>query len=161
MYYTGEERLVSLDALKLYRGEDVIYQNPEDIDPDQWLDNGELMELPQIPRAEAEERVGIEAEAEADTGPYLEIPIISEKPEVIARREGIHERIQAEIHHKDKQAEVLAEEMLEAPPAWSEVPDLMIGNGKGQKDTGSSYEAEEDEVTRGRRKQRREDEIRP
>ena len=34
VYYPGEEKLVSLDVLKLYRGEDVIRQNPEDIDPD-------------------------------------------------------------------------------------------------------------------------------
>ena len=40
VYYPGEERLVSLDVLKLYRGEDVICQNPEDIDSDQWLDAG-------------------------------------------------------------------------------------------------------------------------
>ena len=33
-----EESLLSLDVLKLYRGEDVISQNPEDIDPDQCLD---------------------------------------------------------------------------------------------------------------------------
>ena len=42
--YPREERLVSLDVLKFYRGEDVICQNPEDIDPDQWLDEGELTE---------------------------------------------------------------------------------------------------------------------
>ena len=30
VYYSGEERLVSLDVLKLYQGEDVICQNPED-----------------------------------------------------------------------------------------------------------------------------------
>ena len=33
LYYPGEEKLVSLDLLKLYRGEDVICQDPEDIDP--------------------------------------------------------------------------------------------------------------------------------
>ena len=79
---------------------------PEDIDLDQWLDKGELMELPEIPRAEAEERVENKVEAleiqEADTGPYLEIPILSEEPEVIATREGIHERILAEIHHEER-----------------------------------------------------------
>ena len=37
VFYTGEEKLVSLDVLKLYRGEDVVHQNPEDKDPDQWL----------------------------------------------------------------------------------------------------------------------------
>ena len=104
----------------MYRGEDVICQNPEDIDPDQWLDKGELTELPEIPRAEAEERVGNEAEAlgipEVDTGPYLEIPIIPEEPEAIAVREGIYERIQAEKQYEDKEAEGMAEEMLDAPP---------------------------------------------
>ena len=38
VYYPREERLVSLDVLKLYHGEDVIPQNPEDVDQDQWLD---------------------------------------------------------------------------------------------------------------------------
>ena len=56
MYYPEEERLVSLDVLKLYRGEDVVRQNPEDIDPDQWLDKGELTELPEVQKAKAEER---------------------------------------------------------------------------------------------------------
>ena len=35
VYYPGEERLVSRDVLKLYRGEDMICQNPEDVDLDQ------------------------------------------------------------------------------------------------------------------------------
>ena len=38
MYYPREEKLVSVDLLKLYLGEDVILQDPEDIDPNQWLD---------------------------------------------------------------------------------------------------------------------------
>ena len=42
-YFPGKERLVSLDVLKLYQV--VIRQNPEDIDPDRWLDEGELTEL--------------------------------------------------------------------------------------------------------------------
>ena len=56
VYYPGEEKLVSLDLLKLYRVEDVIRQDPEDIDPDQWLDKGELTELPEAPLGEAEMR---------------------------------------------------------------------------------------------------------
>ena len=106
VYYLGEERLVSLDVLKLYRGEDVIRQNPEDIDPDQWLDEGEL--------------------TKADNGSYLEIPIIPEEPDTIAMRGGIHEIIQAEIQHEDKEAEAMVKEMLDAPPVWNEVPDLMM-----------------------------------
>ena len=34
VYYPGEEKLVSLDMLKLYRGEDVVRQEPADVDPD-------------------------------------------------------------------------------------------------------------------------------
>ena len=33
VYYLGETKLVSLDILKLYQGEDIVRQNPEDIDP--------------------------------------------------------------------------------------------------------------------------------
>ena len=47
VYYPREERLVSPDVLILYRGEDVICQNPKDVDPDRWLDKGELTELPE------------------------------------------------------------------------------------------------------------------
>ena len=76
----------------------------------------------EIPRVEAEERVENKAETpeiqEADAGPYLDIPIIPEEPEVIATREGIYERIQAEMHHENKEAEVMAKEMLEALPTW-------------------------------------------
>ena len=35
-------------------------------------------------------------------------------------------REQAEIHHVDKEAETTAEEMLEVPSEWNEVPDLMM-----------------------------------
>ena len=37
--------------------------------------------------------------------PDLEIQVIPEDPEEIAVREGIHERIQVEVHHEDKEAE--------------------------------------------------------
>ena len=40
---------MSLDVLKLYRGEDVVRQNPKDIDPDRYTDDGELTELPEMP----------------------------------------------------------------------------------------------------------------
>ena len=48
VYYPGEEKLVSLDVLKLYRGEDVVRQEPTDVDPDRWVEEGELTELPEI-----------------------------------------------------------------------------------------------------------------
>ena len=43
---TRRKSEVSLDVLKLYRGEDVVRQEPDDVDPDRWIDEGELMELP-------------------------------------------------------------------------------------------------------------------
>ena len=47
---------MSLDVFKLYHGEDVIRQVPEDIDPDRWLDEEKLNELPEAPLREAEKR---------------------------------------------------------------------------------------------------------
>ena len=50
VYYPGEEKLVSLDVLKLYCGEDVVQQEPADVDPDGWEEEGELTELLEIER---------------------------------------------------------------------------------------------------------------
>ena len=58
--------------------------------------------------------------------PELEIQVIPKDPEQIAERKGIHERIQAEIHHEDKEAETTAEEMLEVSRGWNEVPNLVM-----------------------------------
>ena len=38
VYYPGEMKLVSLDTLKLYRGEDVVKQNLEDLNPDRYVE---------------------------------------------------------------------------------------------------------------------------
>ena len=56
IFYPGEEKLVSLDMLKLFWGEDVIRQDPEYIDSDRWLEEGELTELPEAPLGQAERR---------------------------------------------------------------------------------------------------------
>ena len=61
--------------------------------------------------------------------PALEIPVIPKDPEEIAAREGIHERIQAEIYQKNKERESWVKEMLEIPPEWNEVPDLIMEDG--------------------------------
>ena len=63
---------------------------------------------------------------EISAEPALDIQIIPEDPEEIAAREGIHERIQAEIHQENKEVEARAEEMLEVPPEWNKAPDLMM-----------------------------------
>ena len=93
VYYPGEERLVILDILKLYRGEEMICQNPEDIDQDQWLDKGELTEQQEIP-LEGDIRVREPSEDLREPKLYPEpdlgIPILPEDPKVIAEREGIH-----------------------------------------------------------------------
>ena len=58
--------------------------------------------------------------------PELEIQVIPEDPEEIPVIEGVHKRIQAEIHQEDKEAESMAEEMLEVPLEWNKVPDLIM-----------------------------------
>ena len=40
--YPREEKLVSLDVLKLYHEEDVVQQKPNDVDPNGWVDEGEF-----------------------------------------------------------------------------------------------------------------------
>ena len=54
VYYPGEEKLVSIDLLKLYQGEDIVWQNPEDLELDWWSDEGELTEFLEVPREEME-----------------------------------------------------------------------------------------------------------
>ena len=58
-------------------------------------------------------------------------------------RERIHERMQAEIQHEAKEAEAITEEMLDTPPAWNEVQNLMMENLRWEYDTGSRYLTEE------------------
>ena len=79
----------------------------------------------------------------------------------IAVREGIHERIQAEIHHEDKEAKDAVEEMLEVPPEWNDVPDLMMEDKDVRPATKAAVKRKIDEEALGRRKQRKEDDIHP
>ena len=84
--------------------------------------------------------------------PALEIQIIPEDLEEIAVREGIHERIQAEIHQGNKEEEARAEEMLEVPPEWNEVPDLMMEEEDVLREATGSTKRRCNEVSRGGRK---------
>ena len=56
MCYLPDRRFISVMA-DVYQGEDVHQQNSEDIDPDRWLDQGELAELPEIPILEVKEEL--------------------------------------------------------------------------------------------------------
>ena len=124
-----------------------------------------MTELPEIPIEEA--KVGVKDQPKDRRGPGLypepdlDIPILPEDPEVIAEREGIHERILSEIQHEDKEWAVAAEEMLEVSPEWIEVPDLMMEDKDGMMITEeTATKGKRDEVARGRRKQGKEDDIR-
>ena len=51
--------------------------------------------------------------------------------------------------------------MLEVPPEWNEVSDLMMGDEDVRPGTEGAAKQKIDEVARGRRKQWKEDDIRP
>ena len=128
VYYPGEMKLVSLDTLKLYRGEDVVRQNPEDLNPDRYVENGELTELPEIPLVTVE-RVDLETVNKAvnpEITPEINLELSLEVPEEMEDISCIHERIQAELLNQEKEDIARAEEILELPPAWNEVQDLIM-----------------------------------
>ena len=71
-------------------------------------------------------------------------------------REGINERIVAKIQQEAKEAEVMVEEMLDTPPAWNEVPDLMMETEDGRMKLEAATKRKRDKVAQGLRKLRRE-----
>ena len=75
----------------------------------------------------------------------------------MALREGIHERIQAEIYHENKERTPQAEEMLEIPPEWNEVPDFILEDGNILPENMKPEKRRIDEISRGLRKRRKED----
>ena len=77
----------------------------------------------------------------------------------MAAREGIHERIQVEIHHENKEREAWAEEMLEIPPEWNEVQDLIMEDGDILPENMRPDKQRRDEISQRRRKRRKEDYI--
>ena len=50
-------------------------------------------------------------------------------PEHVAEREGIHERIQSEMRNEEKEKVSWAVKMLELPPGWKKVQDLILDDG--------------------------------
>ena len=108
------------------------------------------MELLEIPIKEAEvgvrEQPGDHRRQELYPEPDLDIHILPEDPEVIPEREGIHERIQSKIQHEDKEVEAAEEVMLEIPPEWNAVPDLIIEEKEGMMITETDTKWKRDEV---------------
>ena len=86
--------------------------------------------------------------------------MIFDSPEEREMREGIHERIQAEIYHEDRERAFQAEESLDAPLGWNEVEDLIMDDGEILAKNMKPEKRRIDEVARGRRKRRKEDKIR-
>ena len=122
------------------------------------------MELPEISVGERE-RVFMETRPdpvnpETTAEPDLEVPMILDNPEEMGVREGIHERIQAEICHQKKEIAAQDEDMLEIPPEWNEVQDLIWEDGDILLDNMRSEKRRRDEIFCSRRKLRKEDDIR-
>ena len=85
--------------------------------------------------------------------------MILDDPEEMAVREGIHERIQVEIYHENKEREAQAEEMLDIPPEWNEVKDLILEDRDILSENMRPEKRMRDEISRSRRKRRKEDDI--
>ena len=85
-----------------------------------------------------------------EQGLAMDLP---DTPEEIAEREGIHERIQAELLNGDAEELSQAKETLELPPVWNEVQDLLMDDGDVISEEISPGKRSRDEAARGRRKE--------
>ena len=54
---------------------------------------------------------------------------------------------------------IQAEEMLEPPPGWNEVPDLILGDGDMLPEDLQPEKWKTEEISRGRRKRRHEEDL--
>ena len=79
----------------------------------------------------------------------------------MAEGERIYKRIQSEIQQEDKKAEAAEEVMLEIPPEWNAVPDLIMEDKEVMMIKETDTKWKRDEVAQGWRKWRKEDDIRP
>ena len=107
-------------------------QELANVDPDLWMDEGELTELPEIPVGDVvlRETCMDPVIPEVIATPDVDIPMIFDSPKEREMREGIHERIQGEICHEDTERVFQAEERLDAPPGWNDVEDLIMDDGE-------------------------------
>ena len=76
----------------------MVRQNPDDIDPDPYADERDLTELPEIPLVRPEPAYS-HADLRIPVPEILQEHVIEvdppDTPEEMAKREGIHKRIQA------------------------------------------------------------------
>ena len=61
-----------------------------------------------------------------EINPNVNLELSLEVPEEMEDIGGIHERIQSELLNQEKEDISRAEEILELPPAWNEVQDLVM-----------------------------------
>ena len=80
-------------------------------------------------------------------------------PEEVAEREGIHERIQSEMCNEEKEKVSQAEEILELPPGWKEVQDLILDDGDMLPEDLRPEKQKTEEISRGQRKPRHEEDL--
>ena len=134
----------------------MVRQTPADIDPDLWKDKGELTELPETPVGAVMLREPCldPVNPKVMNTPDADVPMILDSPDEIERREGIHERIQAEIHQEVRE-EAFQEERLNAPLAWNEVEDLMMEDGEILEENTRPEKRRREEISRGQRKRRK------
>ena len=88
------------------------------------------------------------------------MPRLPEDPKVVSTREGVHNRIQAEMYHNAKEAEALVEEQLEALPGWNKVPNVMMETREEDGITDAATKRKREEVAQICRKWQKEDDIR-
>ena len=129
-------------------------QNPEDLDPDRYVDDGELTELPKIPLVKLE-RVNMEPVAKTvnpEITPEVDPELVLQVPEEMEDIDGIHERIQSELLNQEKEDISIAEEILELPPAWNEVQDLIMDDVSSSNTDSKPEKRKREEIAQGRRK---------
>ena len=116
--------------LKLYPGGEVIPRNHKDIDPDHWLEEGELTELPEIPRSEAVERPTAAPRAKV---PDVEMHALPESPEEVETRytssEQVHRRKTYSFYLEEWDEEQQQEDEWQVPDKWQRISQTVFPGG--------------------------------
>ena len=73
--------------------------------------------------------------------------------------EGIHERIQSERVEEEKENRSRAKEILEHPPVWNEVQDLIMDDENSLTVDMRPKKWKREEISRGQRKRRYEEDL--